>query len=86
MISIRRQIKLEKRPDWSPLGTIFKICDKHPQPFHMDVSTPAHELKAFTNRFFEPKLNMFSSEITNILSFLGRFRQDISKTGNISKS
>ena len=40
----RGQIKLEPRPDWSPLGVQFKISVKHPCPFHMVVSLPGPTL------------------------------------------
>ena len=34
LVYFRGQIKLEPRPDWSPLG-VFKFFDGHPRPFHM---------------------------------------------------
>ena len=35
MVSFRGQKKLGPRPDRSPLGVEFKICDEHPHPFHI---------------------------------------------------
>ena len=37
VVSFRGQNLLKPRPDWSPLGVKFKICDKHPRLFHMGV-------------------------------------------------
>lgn len=31
----RGQIKLQLRPNWSPLGDCFKVSDLQPPPFHM---------------------------------------------------
>ena len=38
MVSLRSQIKLQPRPDWSPLGVEFKCFDQHPPCYHKWVS------------------------------------------------
>ena len=40
MVSSRGQKKLGPRPDWSPLGVLFKTSDEHPNPFHMRSPPP----------------------------------------------
>ena len=35
MIAFRGQKKVGPRPDWSPLGVLFKISDEHPHPFRI---------------------------------------------------
>ena len=37
MVSFRGQKKLGPCPDRSPLGVQFKISEKHPHPFHLNI-------------------------------------------------
>ena len=39
MVSLRGQKRLGLHPDWSLLGVLFKISDKHPHPCHMRATS-----------------------------------------------
>ena len=40
MITFRGQKKVGPRPDWSPVGVLFKISDEHPRLFIRESSPP----------------------------------------------
>ena len=40
MVVLRGQKKVGPRPDWSPVGVLFKISDEHPRLFIREFSPP----------------------------------------------